>query len=180
MPATLNDLIQLVPPPAVPKNIPTPEEWERYEVTLGTPFPSDYKQIINTYGIGWFADWILIASPQNIVNSLQPGTSFLEGSFKSWKNPYLLYPKAGGLLLCGNDDGNSYYTWQTNGLSDTWIIINFPYRTYEDSEAILNYTWLELLVGWFSGEIKNPRRGQGNQWYPEDIHPKKTRFFKQR
>lgn len=180
MPATIDDLTQLVTPLSSPRNVPTTEEWEHYEATLGTPFPSDYKQIINTYGEGWFADWIHICHPKSTVKSLEPGKSFLEGSFTTWKIPYLLYPKPNGLLLCGVDDGNSFFTWRTEGSPDTWTIINFPNRTYEGSQAILNYTLLELLVGWFRGEIKNPRHGRGNQWYPEDIRPKKERFFKQR
>lgn len=170
----------MVPPPSSPRNVPTSEEWEQYEATLGTPFPSDYKQIINTYGEGWFADWIYLAPPKKILERLKCQPSYLELCLSDWDEPYDLFPVASGLLFCGMDDGNSFFTWQTKGSPDTWTLINFPNRAYEGSEAILNCTWLELLVGWFQGEIKNPRHGRGNQWYPENIRPKKERFFKQR
>ena len=180
MPATIDDLIQLVPPPAVPKNIPTSEEWGQYEVELGCAFPSDYKQIIDTYGVGWFAGWIYLAPPHEILERVKGQPRYLELCLSDWDEPYALYPNPSGLLFCGIDDGNSFFTWRTEGSSHSWTLINFPNRPYEGSEAILAYTWLELLVGWFRGEIKNPRRGKGNQWYPTDVKPTKERFFKQR
>ena len=173
----IEELIRLVPPPAEPKNVPSAEEWVQYEAALGSAFPSDYKQIINTYGEGWFAGWLMLSLPKTIIDNMQPLGELLGMTMSRWESPYSFYPRENGLLHCGTDDGNSFFTWKTLGPPDSWTLINFPNRVYEDSEAILNYSWLELLVGWFSGTITSPE--VGNQWYPEDVEPMQERFFRQ-
>jgi hypothetical protein len=180
MPTTIDDLIELVPPPGVPQNIPTPEEWKHYEAEFGYAFPSDYKQIITIYGEGRFANWIVLVPPRGIASSRNAGYNHLEMGLKNWEHPYAIFPQNEGLVLCGADDGNSFFAWQMIGLPDQWTLINFDNDFVEGSHVILNYSWLELLVGWFRGEIKNPRRGRGNQWYPSSLRPTQKRFFKQR
>ncbi|WP_395142486.1 SMI1/KNR4 family protein [Armatimonas sp.] len=173
----IEELIRLVAPPAVPKNVPSVEEWELYEVALGCAFPSDYKQIINTYGNGWFANWIMLSPPKNIVDNLKPLGELLGMSMSRWEKPYTFYPRENGLMHCGIDDGNSFFTWKTLGPPDSWTLINFPNRPYEGSEAILKCNWLELLVGWFAGTVVN--NPSDNEWYPEDVEPTQERFFRQ-
>ncbi|UNO41935.1 SMI1/KNR4 family protein [Streptomyces sp. MST-110588] len=45
------------PPPAAPRA----HDWRRVESRLGTRLPADYKELIDTYGGGWFdqAIWVL-------------------------------------------------------------------------------------------------------------------------
>jgi SMI1-KNR4 cell-wall len=60
---SIEKLIVLVPPPENPVDNGTPEMWGEVEQSLGFALPEDYKQLINTYGAGWFAGWIHINSP---------------------------------------------------------------------------------------------------------------------
>ena len=171
------ELIWLVPPPAEPKGVPSAEEWKGYEAAIGCPFPADYKEIFETYGLGWFADWLKLYPPNEIIQSIIPGQSLLELGTCRWENPCPRFPQAEGILLCGHDDGNSFFAWHTQGSPSQWTLINFDNDFREGSQIALNYSWLTLLVGWFSGEIVNDP--SDNEWYPEDIEPTQERFFRQ-
>ncbi len=173
----MEELIRLVAPPAVPKNVPSVGEWELYEVALGCAFPSDYKHIINTYGDGWFANWIQICHPSEIAQAAVSQADRFASSMENWGNPYSIFPKANGILICGGDDGNSLFFWHTQGLPDRWTLINIDNGFAEGPDVLLNYSWLELLVGWFAGEITNSK--EGSEWYPEDVKPTQERFFRQ-
>ena len=168
----------MVPPPAEPKNVPSAEEWAQYEAALGCAFPSDYKQIIQTYGDGFFGDWIRLRHPREIIDICKRSGEFWSIVTEFWEDEeFVIYPESEGLLACGHDDGNSQFAWSTKGSPDQWTLINFDNGFSEGSHVFLSVRWHELLVGWFSGTITNPE--VGNQWYPEDVEPMQERFFRQ-
>lgn len=55
----LDALVRLCPPPAAP---PPAADWATAERALGTALPSDYKQLVETYGDGVFDEtiWLLV------------------------------------------------------------------------------------------------------------------------
>ncbi|CAM5700953.1 Knr4/Smi1-like domain-containing protein OS=Streptomyces griseomycini OX=66895 GN=FHS37_005303 PE=4 SV=1 [Streptomyces griseomycini] len=55
----LDALVRLCPPPAEP---PPPVDWAQAERALGTALPTDYKQLVETYGDGIFDEtiWLLV------------------------------------------------------------------------------------------------------------------------
>ncbi|MFB6614101.1 hypothetical protein ACIGFK_35495 [Streptomyces sp. NPDC085524] len=55
----LDALVRLCPPPA---ESPPAVDWARAEHALGTALPTDYKQLVETYGDGIFDDtvWLLV------------------------------------------------------------------------------------------------------------------------
>ena len=168
----LEKLIALVPPPKEPKGVPSAAEWDAFEMQLGSAFPSDYKRLIETYGQGWFADWIQVLLPNEVVPLAPPEQGLLNLGMRHWQNPYPIFPATGGILWCGRDDGNSFFAWLTEGLPDQWTVINFNNRFIEGYHRPLPLTLTELLAGWFSGELTG-------DWYPEDVNPIKERHFTQ-
>ncbi|MGK5642423.1 SMI1/KNR4 family protein, partial [Streptomyces sp. URMC 126] len=59
MNASIAHLIQSVPPPQSAQ----PKEWHRVEAQMGTALPTDYKQLVDTYGGGVFDDAIWLLEP---------------------------------------------------------------------------------------------------------------------
>jgi SMI1-KNR4 cell-wall len=157
--------------------------WSDIEASLGVTLPEDYKQLINTYGKGWFAGWIHINSPLTKGWDSLMSFSMMESVRDSIENVWAIkdtsfgkpFPEPGSLLTLGHDDGNSFFFYLTEGEPNGWKIVNFNNRFVEGYQVILPYTVTELLSGWFEGKIK--QKIGGNQWYPEDIKPTKRRFF---
>jgi hypothetical protein len=62
--SVLDDLTQLLIPPADPLAPGSPDEWAQVEQRLGTELPSDYKAFISRYGAGTIDDWFVwVLSP---------------------------------------------------------------------------------------------------------------------
>jgi hypothetical protein len=181
---SIEKLIALVPPPEYPVDNGTSEMWAEIEAALSVQLPDDYKQLINTYGAGWFAGWIHINSPLTKRWDSLLDFSLMESVRDSMKqnkwdttnlNWDKTFPEPGSLLTLGHDDGNSFFFYITEGEPNDWKILNLDNDFTEDGQVILSCGITELLVGWFEGTIQN---GVGeNQWYPEDIDPTQCRFF---
>ncbi|MFF8196516.1 hypothetical protein ACF05L_37925 [Streptomyces bobili] len=58
----LDSLVRLCPPPADP---PPSVDWARTEGVLGTALPSDYKQLVETYGDGFFDETVALLAPDS-------------------------------------------------------------------------------------------------------------------
>ncbi|MEU7967399.1 SMI1/KNR4 family protein [Streptomyces sp. NPDC049097] len=61
----LRDLQTICPPPTVP--VAQPHDWEQVEHEVGFQFPKDYKELVERYGQGSYAQFIDV---------FQPGSSF--------------------------------------------------------------------------------------------------------
>ncbi|MFW0783564.1 hypothetical protein AAFP35_03510 [Gordonia sp. CPCC 206044] len=57
--AIIDDLIELVPPPAEPPTF----DFEACEHALGVPLPDDYRNLVATYGLGEFDDDLMVWVP---------------------------------------------------------------------------------------------------------------------
>jgi hypothetical protein len=58
---TLQHLMALAPPPMNIRG--RVEQWDKLQNELSLEFPSDYKQLVNTYGSGSFAGFFGLANP---------------------------------------------------------------------------------------------------------------------
>ena len=171
----LSELTRLVLPPKDPLDAGTPQQWTHLEQTLGTPLPSDYKQLVMTYGVGWFANWIAVFSPFSPGSNLNLTNPALwqaladNGGYTAFHHGFPVFPAAGGLLPWGQDDNAHPFCWLTVGPPDTWEVISLD-RHYSQAYRHIPVSLTELLAGWFAGRITG-------DWYPEDVFPLKDRVF---
>lgn len=62
-------LIDLIPVPTSPAEVPRPSEWTLLRESLEIELPEDYEDLINIYGTGSFGEFLWIFSPfTNNVN----------------------------------------------------------------------------------------------------------------
>ena len=172
---SLEELIELIPPPAVPESAGAQEQWWEVERQLGASLPQDYKQLVNTYGVGWFGNWICIYSPFStrypLINPPLWELIGNQGDYPEFHHPFDVFPTPGGLLPCGEDDNRSPFCWLTQGDPDRWQIVNLDAH-YSASYRLLSMSITDLLAGWFAGRITG-------DWYPEDVFPTQNRVFQQ-
>ncbi|MBB3732477.1 SMI1/KNR4 family protein [Nonomuraea dietziae] len=58
---TIDDLVALVPPPTEP--VDARGDWHEVEAALGLALPTDFKALIERYGLGQFVDHITPLTP---------------------------------------------------------------------------------------------------------------------
>lgn len=125
---SINDLIDLVPPPDAP--VAASGDWNRVEDELGIRLPDDYKAIISTYGVGDFCNAICIASPfVRPISAFKFWTDWVDfyNDLASYGNdvPYELFPKTPGLLPCGNYCDSDNINWLTAPALEDWRLIYY-------------------------------------------------------
>ena len=59
----IKELLKLVPPPDHPVETAAASDWSRIEKEFGAKLPKDYKQFIDQYGTGEFANFFCIFNP---------------------------------------------------------------------------------------------------------------------
>jgi hypothetical protein len=173
MPDDFDRLIQLVPPPQTPADAGTPELWSQVEEKLGTALPQDYKRLVNTYGVGWFANYFCIYSPFSEKMPLSQPVLWewigKVGDYPEFHHPFPVFPLQGGLLPLGTSNNADPLCWLTEGPPDEWVIISLD-NHYSPAFRKIPTSLCGLLAGWFSGEITG-------DWYPKDVKPTIKRVF---
>ncbi len=118
------------------KNIADIDEWHNVEQKLGTALPSDYKNYIDSFGVGKINNFILILTPfieNKYVNLISRGQMDLDAYAES-RNQFpknfteKIYPEIDGLLPFGvTDNGDTLY-WRTVGHPDVWPVTIYEAR----------------------------------------------------
>src|SRR5579863_5757225 len=124
-------LRRIMPPPANPSLGGTLPAWPAIEKQLG-PLPGEYKEFIETYGLGKIDDFVILYSPNaadRYLNLLTRGPIDLD-ALRELKTkhgdrevPYPLYPDPNGLLPFGIDENGDGLYWLTEGDPDRWPIV---------------------------------------------------------
>lgn len=127
----IQELLQLVPPPAEPKN--AQGNWRQLESDLGVALPSDYKQYIEAYGSGTLCSLFEIRSPFGLEahykTTARDAWSSWAGIFHSWgdvpesKLPFSVYPKLPGLLPWGTYGDVDVIGWLADSDPSRWYIV---------------------------------------------------------
>lgn len=122
------DLVRLVAPPASP--IDNTGDWEGAEREVGLSFPADYRDLVSTFGVGTFGDFISVLSPFSTNwrrNIVERGGRWLEGQRElrdKWPEqfPVGLFPEPGGALPWGVTDNGDTCCWLVDVRADpsTW------------------------------------------------------------
>ncbi|MGY3847379.1 SMI1/KNR4 family protein [Streptomyces hydrogenans] len=122
---SLATLTQLVPPPAHP----TPTDWNAVETFLQAPLPTDYKQLVDTYGPGSFCDFLHLSTPhrnKEAVDLTGPMPARLRGQLAkdldSGKHPVPHRPE--DLFAIGVTDNGNHLFWITTPEKqpDAWTV----------------------------------------------------------
>ncbi|GHE28041.1 Lsr2 family DNA-binding protein [Streptomyces hydrogenans] len=149
---SLATLTQLVPPPARP----TPTDWNTVETLLQTPLPTDYKQLVDTYGPGSFCDFLHLSTPhrsKEAVDLTGPMPARLRGQLAkdldSGKYPVPHRPE--DLFAIGVTDNGNHLFWITTPEKqpDAWTVTvdEADGRTWHTHEGNLTSFLVTLLSG---------------------------------
>lgn len=158
---SLEKLKSLVAPPQKPLGAGSPQGWKDVERKLGTALPDDYKAIIDTYGVGWFGNWVCIYSPfhetfnlpgrhKNIYSAIKESVTSDPESYP----PYPFFPAKGGLLFVGRSDNAEPVCYVTEGEPNDWSIVTMDNKYLRQYYDHFEMGLAEMLTKWLSGEIE--------------------------
>lgn len=122
----------LVPPPGRPVSPVDPDMWPGVEAGLGLELPSDFKQLLEDYGLGHFNDFLFAFNPtvgNPLVNLQRSVLEYADidrtGRAEGVSIPYPIYPEPGGLVAWGKSDNGDVLFWLTEPADDpdSWQIV---------------------------------------------------------
>lgn len=158
---TIDDLIELAPPPARP--VSAVGDWSAVEAALGLGLPADYKALVSRYGLGLFHDVTVLTPfdthPEGWANLLAVGRDLLDdyGPLRD-EFPedfaYPLFPEPGGLLPWAGDGNGARMCWLTSGPPDQWPVVVWSPCEYADQYAI---GAVEFLLAYLTGQPRIER-----------------------
>lgn len=164
MKSRIAELMELLPPPAEPRN--NVGDWAEVEADLGTALPSDYKEFTERYGTVKICDYFVVhtAFPwkedfkQFLLTYHRQYDKVVMGRSKI---PYPDYPAAGGLLPFAGTDSADVFSWITEGPPDEWGIFmwSYPGRT--------TFTFKELNLSGLLVDLLSMR----SPLFPEEMPP---------
>jgi hypothetical protein len=126
----IDELVALIPPPAKP--IDNDGDWSVPERELGATFPTDFKQLIQRYGTGYFWGSLVVANPlsKQFRNPIQGLLKHCQKQRKMGILTCSLFPEKSGLLPWGTDDNGHLYCWLTTGRPVSWPVVQI-FHGYE-------------------------------------------------
>lgn len=154
----LSSLVRLLPRPEDP---PPAVDWATAEDTLGTPLPSDYKELIDAYGGGHVDDYLLLLEPgctNDNYDLLAKDSQRREAYEELWKyeeKPREMEEEGNRLIPWATTDNGEYLFWlaRPGQNPDAWItLINgeggADWERYD-------MTCTRFLASVLSGEIRS-------------------------
>lgn len=140
------------PPPSVP--VYSSGQWDSVEAQLGTVLPSDYKNLVSSYGDGIFDEFLWIYTPftphreANLIHASKVDREVLmETRNFPGHEQVAVFPEPNGLLACGGTGNGDRLFWKTVGLPDVWTIVVRDSRAPEAWEHHGNLiSFLQLLL----------------------------------
>ena len=176
---SVDELVQLVPPPLVPIDAGDPSLWKDIEAKLGTKLPQDYKQLVNLYGVGYFCGYVCplnpFIDPPGYLHLIESGRDVMEmyeqgrSQNPKYHAPFPAYPAPNGILPWGRDDNAGLQCWLTQGHPDDWTVVILDSH-YSENYCEYPTSATGFLSGWISGRINV-------SFYPEDVGPAEQPLF---
>ena len=157
---SVEELISVLPPPEVPSNTGSSNEWSLVEKDIGIKLPSDYKEFISTYGAGGIDEFLWILTPfvkdknVNLLKQIDVICSSYMDSKSHFPNMFkhTAFPNHDGLLPWSiTDNGNVLY-WESKGNPENWPIVVYKSRSPDYIEY--KYSMTEFLTELIKGNIK--------------------------
>ncbi len=175
---SIEALMQIVQPPAVPVGGGNPELWTEFERITGLSFPDDYKAFCHWYGKGDFWDFVVIFTPFTVDKTgvyLEKPLAEIESLLETYRHhkklfpetcPYPMYPDQSGLFPFGTSTNGDTIFWLTKGEPSSWPIVvaatdNEEFEQYDMSLTEFLVAFLaDALPGCFFGGWHGPKKGK--------------------
>lgn len=153
---TIEQLRQVVPPPASPIEVPSDDLWDRVRRTFGD-LPPDYRDFLRAYGTGCLCEFIWIFNPATPNRHLNLPAQSVELSevFRtinaSGLEPHIpIFPEPHGVLPFGTTDDGDFLVWETGGRTADWPVSIMPAR---EPRIAFSVGMTAFLVGVLDGSI---------------------------
>jgi hypothetical protein len=152
----LQALRALVPPPDRPYL--GEGTWERLFRTLGIALPTEYVELMTTYGAGVWSNWLRFFTPLRFrsasfaheVESTLDTYRELRDEFPD-DHPLATWPEPGGFLPFASSIDGDYLGWLVDGAPDGWPLIVWP--RHSDQGQPLPGSLIDTLLGWLRGGL---------------------------
>ncbi len=114
MPPELSRLTQLLPTPAVTGPAP---DWDMAEAALGTALPTDYRELVETYGGGFVDGYLLLLEPgcsNDVYDLLKVSAEREEANASLWQfedRPSEMETDGNRLICWATTDNGEYLYW---------------------------------------------------------------------
>jgi hypothetical protein len=146
----------LAPPPAKPYL--GDGSWERLFEELGTRLPTDYIELMDTYGAGCWSEWLNFVTPLRTngrgfayhANEVLDGYRNLRAQHPEFQ-PLAVWPEPGGFLPFANSVEGDVLGWLTQGSPDEWPLIVYPRHAAQGPP--LQGTVVDTLLDWLRGRL---------------------------
>ena len=130
---SINQLLQIVPPPEQPLQVGTLARWREIEAQMGLVLPNDLYELSTRYGSGWFCN-VHIHNPfatdyQETIHHVLDMFRVLREDLGAEAVPYPLFPEHPGLYPAGSEDNGGVIFYLTQGNPDDWPLLLWDKRT---------------------------------------------------
>jgi len=162
---SLDDLVKLIPPPKSPVGFGGAIDWPTIESQLNLRLPTDYKQLIDLYGIGHFPGDLAIYHPyadcpDSLLKDALVDTAENDRLTENARDrPYSFYPNCPGLFACGHSYMSSGKLFWLTTSSDQlpWSTVAASHEMYTTHDYIqINASLTDFLVAIYSGSLQVP------------------------
>ncbi|WP_078288796.1 hypothetical protein [Mycobacterium sp. D16R24] len=157
--SSINDLSAIVAPPVTASRSDSTGGWMNIHSAIGFTTPTDYREIVDTYGAGGFGNFLWVYQPQsdNKFLDLKTQISMQAGALRELKEIGDEIPhQISSLKACGVTDNGDVIYWVTEQSQDPdgWTIaVNAP---RDDEWSEYDGSLLDFLVAVFSGAYVCP------------------------
>jgi hypothetical protein len=172
----LEQLRELLPPPADPVEPGRRDGWAVIEGALGTGLPSDFKAFTELYGSGKVDDFLYLFNPFTTGqdgNLLVEKDRVLEGYRQTRARyperlPLPAFPDPGGVFPLGRTDNGDELYWVTHGQPDQWPVV------LVESRAALQEVYRMSVTGFLAALAANQL---SSRVLPEDVLDRPSHRF---
>jgi hypothetical protein len=152
----LQALRTLVPPPDRPYL--GGGTWQRLSRTLGVALPTEYVDLMDTYGAGTWSNWLRFYPPlrfrspsfANQVESVLDAYRGLREEFPEY-HPLATWPEPDGFLPFADTIDGDCLGWLVDGAPDGWPLIVWP--RHADQGPPLPGSLISTLLDWLRGRL---------------------------
>ena len=144
-------------PPLVPAR-DNDVDWNMAEEVFGVRFPTDFKELVHTYGSVYWCDLFGLFYPDTSTREKceesrryvqQTLDMLLSGSLRDESNEQIepeKYQEPQSLLLCLSTTNGTYVCWHTVGEPDDWKVVEWDEGTIRSWDCNLT----QLIANWIS------------------------------